>query len=82
MSTDHDSLPAVVATGDVTFIGKSGARIYVDGSFVGNIPSTIPLAAGLYKILVRDGKSADRQENLTVLAGGSQIYRVEFPVAQ
>lgn len=70
-----------VATGTVSFVGVSGARIYVDGSFVGNIPSTIPLAAGLHKILVRDGKSADGQENLTVLAGGSQTCRVEFPMA-
>jgi hypothetical protein len=66
----------------VSLLGASGAKIYVDGSFVGNIPSTIPLPAGLHKILVRDGKSADRQGNLTVLAGGSQTCTVEFPVAQ
>ena len=64
--------------GNVTFTGKSGAKIYVDGSFVGNIPVTIPLSAGRHKILVSDGKSADRQEYLTVMAGGSQTYAAAF----
>ena len=82
MSTDHDSPPTVLATGNVTFTGKSGAKIYVDGSFVGNIPVTIPLSAGRHKILVSDGKSADRQEYLTVMAGGSQTYAAAFPTAQ
>jgi hypothetical protein len=36
-----------VATGTVSFLGTSGARIYVDGSLVGNVPSTIPLGRRL-----------------------------------
>jgi hypothetical protein len=48
---------------------------------VGNIPATIPLSAGRHKILESDGKSADRQEYLTVMAGGSQTYDAAFPTA-
>jgi hypothetical protein len=47
MSAQPERSPAkstvAVGTGTVSFVGASGARIYVDGSFVGNIPSTIPL---------------------------------------
>jgi hypothetical protein len=54
-----DKQPKGVATGSVTFTGTAGAEIYVDGEFLGNIPSTIPLFEGKHKILVRDaGRSA------------------------
>jgi len=72
----------VVASRTVAFVGMSGAKIYVNGNFVDNIPSTIPLSAGRHKILVRDGKSVDRQDYLTVMAGSSQTFNAEFPVAQ
>jgi hypothetical protein len=71
----------VVAKGNVTFTGKSAAKIFLDGSFAGNIPATIPLSAGRHKILVSAGKSADRQEYLRVMAGGSQTYDAAFPTA-
>jgi len=62
----------VVLTGTVRFEGTAGAEIYVDGNFVGHIPTAIPRPEGRHEILIRDGKSADRQKQLTVLAGSSQ----------
>jgi S1-C subfamily serine protease len=85
MSGEQDSsrkFSAVAATGTVRFEGTVGAEIYVDGNFVGNIPSSIPLPEGNHQILVRDGTSADRQKRITVFPGSSQTLRVEFPLAQ
>ena len=72
----------VVATGTVTCERALGAGIYVDGNFVGNIPSTIPLPEGAHKILIRDGKSADWQKHLQVLAGSNLTIRAQFPSSQ
>jgi hypothetical protein len=68
-----------VATGSATFTGTAGAEIYVDGEFLGNIPSTIPLFEGKHKILVRDGKSADWQMCLEVIAGSNITLDTQFP---
>jgi hypothetical protein len=57
----------------------SGAEIYVAGEFLGNIPSTIPLREGKHKILVRDGKSADWQKYLEVIAGSNINCNIQFP---
>jgi len=49
-------------TGTVKFTEPRGAEIYVDGQFVGNIPSTLQLPEGTHKVLIKDGKSPDWQE--------------------
>jgi hypothetical protein len=77
-----DKKASGIATGNVTFTGTWGAEIYVDGQFVGNIPSTISLPAGRYKILVMDGKSADWMKILQVLAGSNVTLRAQLPTAQ
>ena len=77
--TPADKKARGVATGRVTFTGTAGAKIYVDGEFLGNIPSTIPLFEGRHKILVRDGKLADWQKYLEVIAGSNITRNTQFP---
>src|SRR6266478_1248628 len=44
--------PSPVATGTITSTGTLGAEIYVDGQFVGDIPSTIHSSEGAQRIRV------------------------------
>jgi serine protease Do len=74
-----DKKASGIATGNVTFTGTWGAEIYVDGQFVGNIPSTISLPAGSYKILVTGGKNADWMKVLQVLDGSNVTLRAQIP---
>ena len=74
--------PSPVATGTITFAGTLGAEIYVDGKFVGDIPSTIHLSEGAHRIRVTDGKNADWLKLLQVRVGSSVTIRAEFPTAQ
>jgi F420-dependent methylenetetrahydromethanopterin dehydrogenase len=45
----------------------AGAEIYVDGKFVGQTPSTIPLVAGGHDVVVRAAGKKDWERELTVL---------------
>jgi S1-C subfamily serine protease len=73
--------PSPVATGTVAFAEPSGAEIYVDGLFVGNIPSTIQLPEGNHQIQVKDGKSSAWLKTLHVHAGSTVTLRPQFPLA-
>jgi S1-C subfamily serine protease len=69
-----NSTPAnspAVSTGTVNFAEPSGAEIYVDGQFVGNIPSTIQLPEGNHQVQGKYGKSPDWLKNLQVHAGST-----------
>ena len=85
MSTAAEALAAklgdVAATGNVTFEGVLGAEIYVEGEFVGHIPSTVQLRQGKYRIVVKDGKNADWMKTLTVIAGSNVTVRAQLPEA-
>jgi hypothetical protein len=82
LKTQEVSAGRDIPPGTVRFEGTAGGEIYVDGNFVGHIPSAIPLPEGRHEILISDGKSAHRQKHLTVLAGSRQTFHVEFPIAQ
>jgi PEGA domain len=58
---------------------QPGADIEVDGMFVGNAPSTIQLAAGVHRILVRQGASA-WQRDLQAYGGTVNISAVLAPI--
>jgi S1-C subfamily serine protease len=73
---------STAATGTIKFTEPRGAEIYVDGQFVGNIPSTIELPEGNHQITVKDGKSPDWQKNLQVHAGSTVTLRAQFIAAQ
>jgi hypothetical protein len=71
----------------------NSVRIYFHAMKVfahASLPSAKPVAGAFARsagragktILLSDGKSADRQEYLTVMAGGSQTCGVAFPTAQ
>jgi S1-C subfamily serine protease len=74
--------PSAAATGTVKFTEPRGAEIYVDGQFVGNIPSTLQLTEGNHQITVKDGKSPDWQRSLEVHAGSTVTLRAQFITAQ
>jgi hypothetical protein len=45
------------------------AEVYIDGKFVGNAPSTMPLAAGDHTVEVRAAKFADWKRTVNVTDG-------------
>ena len=51
----------------------AGADIEVDGSFVGNTPSTVPLVAGSHKIVVKRKGFADWNRAITVNGGNIHL---------
>ncbi len=62
----------------------AGADIEVDGMFVGNAPTTIQLAAGVHKLVVKNGASQWQRDiqitggSVTIratLAGGAPVHR-------
>ncbi|HXN51926.1 MAG TPA: trypsin-like peptidase domain-containing protein [Candidatus Acidoferrum sp.] len=58
------------AFGTIELLEPKAAEIYVDGKFVGDIPASLPLAAGkTYLILVRAPGRADWIRRTSVLAG-------------
>ncbi len=61
-----------IGSGSVTITcNRPGADIEVDGAFVGNTPTTIPIRAGSHQVSVRNGDQL-WQRNLQV-AGGSTV---------
>ena len=75
------AMSAAVSTGTVNFAEPSGAEIYVDGQFVGNIPSTIQLPEGNHQLQVKYGKSPDWLKILQVHAGSNITLRAQFAAA-
>src|ERR1700722_13607771 len=51
--------------------GPGGAEIYVDGKFVGQTPSTVPLPAGTHHVEVKAGGKMHWERDLTVVKDGS-----------
>jgi serine protease Do len=63
-----NSTAASTGTGNVVFTSDLvGAEIYVDGKFVGQSPSTIPLASGLHHIEVKSTGKRTWARDLEVL---------------
>jgi hypothetical protein len=60
---------------------KPGADIEVDGAFVGNAPTTIPIAAGMHQVSVRNGTQL-WQRNLQVTAGSTVTLNAQLGQAQ
>ena len=53
--------------GTATFPEPVGAEIYLDGMFVGNVPSTIQIAEGTHRIRIHRDGAADWLKSLTIL---------------
>jgi serine protease Do len=65
--------PALAGTGSVAVISDPvGAEIWVDGKFVGQTPSTIPLPAGSHRVEVKANGAQVWSRDLDVL-GDSQV---------
>ena len=75
-AANADANPA--AFGTVVFDEPSGAEIYVDQRFVGQVPSTLSLPTGTHLISVRKNGAADWSRNVEVLAGSSITLRASF----
>ena len=63
--------PAATATLAIT-ANRPGADIEVDGMFVGNAPTTIQLAPGAHKLVVKDG-AAEWQREIQITGGTVSI---------
>lgn len=61
------ALSSEEGVGTVNFSGPEGAEVWVDDVYVGNIPATLKLKAGLHFIVVKDGKHADWMKHITVV---------------
>lgn len=60
----------------------SGADIEVDGAFIGNTPTTIPLAAGLHQVSVHSATGSLWQRNLQLTAGSTVTLNAQMRQAQ
>ncbi len=56
---------------------RSGADIEVDGVFVGNTPTTIPLPSGVHQVSVRSGNNV-WQRNLQVTSGSTVTVNAQL----
>jgi PEGA domain len=73
--------PAGATTASLTIeSSQSGADIEIDGSFVGNTPSTVSVAAGQHTIAVKKKGYADWSRTMTV-SGGSVHLNADLEVA-
>lgn len=59
-----------------------GAEIYVDGDFVGSVPSTFTLSVGTHKVEVRTLKGATWQRDVHVLDGSDVNLKVTLTQAE
>ncbi len=48
---------------------QAGADIQIDGMFIGNSPTTVPLVAGIHRVVLQQGGSAWQRDLL--ITGGS-----------
>jgi S1-C subfamily serine protease len=67
--------------GQVDFSKPVDARIYVDGKFVGQVPTSLRLAAGRHEIVLRQSGQADCIKSLVVLAGSQSSVTADCFVA-
>jgi hypothetical protein len=51
------------------------AEVYIDGKFVGNAPSSVPLAAGEHTVEVKASKFADWKRTVSVSDGSDLNLR-------
>jgi hypothetical protein len=77
---------APAGSGSITITSNNpGADIEVDGAFVGNTPTTIPIASGMHQVSVRSGSQV-WQRNLQVTAGSTVTLNAQLgpnqPVAR
>jgi Domain of unknown function (DUF4384)/PEGA domain len=69
---DARNLQAIVTNGTLRINSQSGAEVYVNGQFQGNLTGSsaeLPLAAGQYAITVRLAGYRDFQQNVVVSGG-------------
>jgi len=59
----------------------AGADIEIDGAFVGNTPTTVPIASGVHQVLVRSGAEL-WQRNLQVIAGSTVTLNAQLGRSQ
>jgi serine protease Do len=70
------TIPAQAGTGSVAITSDlAGADIYVDGKFVGQTPSTIPLSSGSHRIEVKSEGKQDWSRDLEVLKDSQLTLR-------
>lgn len=68
--------PSAVGTGKIQIASTvPDAEVYVDGKFVGDTPSVIPLGAGDHLIEVRASKFTDWKRTITVTEGSQQTVK-------
>jgi len=70
IGNDNGTSTAVMPSGTGTVSVSSdsvGAEVYIDGKFVGQTPSTIPLTAGTHRIVVKLTGKQDWERNLEVM---------------
>lgn len=60
--------------GTIVFTKPTGAEIYVDRYFVGNVPSTLRLKQGIHLIVVRQAGAADLIRRVMVLKGSTVTF--------
>jgi hypothetical protein len=73
---------AASGSGSITITSdKPGADIEVDGAFVGNAPTTLPIASGMHHISVRGG-NALWQRNLQVIPGSTVTLNAQLSQIQ
>jgi S1-C subfamily serine protease len=65
--------------GSLTFEEPQGGQIYIDKHFFGTIPSTIPLRAGRYLVMVTHQGTANWMKYVSVVGGSTQTINVNFP---
>ncbi len=69
---DARNLQAIVTNGTLRINSQSGAEVYVNGQFQGNLTGSsaeLPLAAGQYAVTVRLAGYRDFQQNVVVTGG-------------
>jgi PEGA domain-containing protein len=76
------TMAGATGSGSITIVSdKPGADIEVDGAFVGNTPTTIPIQSGMHQVSVRNG-SQFWQRNLQVTAGSTVTLNAQLGQTQ
>lgn len=69
---------STAGSGSITITSdKAGADIEVDGVFVGNTPTTLPIASGVHQVSVHSGTEL-WQRNLQVIAGSTVTLNAQL----
>jgi streptogramin lyase len=56
----------------------SGAQVFIDGTYRGSTPLTVPLATGTHSVIVRASGFPDAQRTVTIQSGFSHTMTVTF----